>query len=163
MQLNQEQFEALKAIEGVSVNLTPQSSRNPYRLFPNDPKISGTWTVDNFGPIWVPKKGETVEISADNIAYYRRVINIYEDNDLEVKDGKVFINGAEANEYTFKMNYYWMMGDNRHNSEDSRVWGFVPEDHVVGKPLFIWFSTKHGNMGNGINWDRIFTWVSNLK
>ncbi|MEO0779513.1 MAG: signal peptidase I, partial [Bacteroidota bacterium] len=81
----------------------------------------------------------------------------YEDNDLEIRNGRIFINGEQSTSYTFKQNYYWMMGDNRHNSEDSRVWGFVPEDHIVGKPLFIWFSTRNGSIGNGINWGRIFT------
>jgi signal peptidase I len=78
-------------------------------------------------------------------------------NELEEKGGKIFINGKEATTYTFKLNYYWMMGDNRHNSEDARVWGFVPETHVVGKPLFIWFSTKGASIMNGIRWRRIFT------
>ncbi|MEL6925657.1 MAG: signal peptidase I, partial [Bacteroidota bacterium] len=86
----------------------------------------------------------------------------YENNDFEMKNGKIFINGTETNTYTFKQNYYFAMGDNRHNSEDSRVWGYVPEDHLVGKPLFIWFSTKNANIGNGINWDRIFTSAQKL-
>ena len=81
----------------------------------------------------------------------------YEGNTIEVKSGRIYINGEQVTQYTFKMNYYWMMGDNRHNSEDSRVWGFVPENHIVGKPLFIWFSTKNARMSDGINWDRIFT------
>ena len=127
------------------------------RLFPHDPANFKNQTVDDFGPIWIPKKGATVSISPKNIALYKRVISIYEGNDLSVANGKIMINGKEATEYTFQQDYYWMMGDNRHNSEDSRVWGFVPFDHVVGKPLFIWFSTKEGNMTKGINWDRIFT------
>jgi len=127
------------------------------KLFPGDPRINSGWTVDDFGPIWVPKKGETVLINESNIALYQRIINVYEDNDFAMRDGKIFINGQEATEYTFKMNYYWAMGDNRHNSEDSRVWGFVPEDHIVGKPLFIWFSLKEGQLSKGVNWKRIFT------
>ncbi len=131
--------------------------RNPYKLFPHDPKNFPGWTNDNFGPVYIPKKGATVQISPRNIALYRRVIHHYEGNELEVKNGKVYINGAEAASYTFQQDYYWMMGDNRHNSEDSRVWGFVPEDHVVGKPLFIWFSIKEGkNIFTGINWKRLF-------
>ena len=126
-------------------------------LFPHDPVNFPNWTIDDFGPIYVPKKGVTVDISPRNIALYRRIIANYEGNKLEEKDGKIYINGQPATQYTFKMNYYWMMGDNRHNSEDSRVWGFVPEDHIVGKPLFIWFSTKNANIRNGINWNRIFT------
>ena len=127
------------------------------RLFPHDPQMTKGWTVDNFGPIWIPKKGETITVTANNLAPYKRIISVYEGNDLEVKSGRVYINGEQATQYTFKMNYYWMMGDNRHNSEDSRVWGFVPHSHVVGKPLFIWFSTNNGNAANGINWDRIFS------
>lgn len=107
-------------------------------------------------PIWIPKKGETVNINESNISLYRRVIGVYENNDLKIDNGKIYINGNETDKYTFKQDYYWAMGDNRHNSEDSRFWGFVPEDHIVGKPLFIWFSTKEGSMKNGINWDRIF-------
>ena len=128
------------------------------RLFPHDAANFPRTNVDNYGPVWIPKKGETVTLTPQNIALYRRIISVYESNDWkETKDGKFTINGEETNQYTFKMDYYWMMGDNRHNSEDSRVWGFVPEDHVVGKPLFIWFSTKEGNMRNGINWSRIFS------
>lgn len=134
--------------------------RDPKRLFPHDPANFPGWNNDNYGPIYIPKAGATVDISTKNISLYSRIIGVYENNDLVVKDGKVYINGEEATSYTFKMNYYWAMGDNRHNSEDSRVWGFVPEDHIVGKPLFIWFSTKDGSMSNGINWDRIFTSAS---
>lgn len=152
--LNEEQVEKIKGMGNVTVELLPQSARP---LFPYDPNINGNWTVDNYGPIFIPKKGVTVPISAATIAPYKRVIKNYEGNDLDIRDGKVYINGQESTEYTFKMDYYWMMGDNRHNSEDSRVWGFVPEDHVVGKPLFIWFSTKFGDMKNGIRWKRLFT------
>ena len=128
------------------------------RLFPHDPiNFKHHRSVDDFGPIWIPKKGATVSLTTKNIALYKRIISVYEENDLKIAGGKIMINGKEASEYTFKQDYYWMMGDNRHNSEDSRVWGFVPFDHVVGKPLFIWFSTKEGSMFKGINWDRIFT------
>lgn len=130
---------------------------NADRLFPNDGKRYGPWTVDNFGPIWIPKKGATIAINRDNIALYRRIIGVYEGNKLEFRNGQIYINDEVATEYTFKMNYYWMMGDNRHNSEDSRVWGYVPENHVVGKPLFIWMSLREGTLSKGINWSRVFT------
>lgn len=125
-------------------------------VFPFDKKNYGHWTVDDYGPINIPKKGETVKLNSSNIALYSRIINVYENNDYAYDGRKIMINGKEAKEYTFKQDYYWAMGDNRHNSEDSRAWGFVPEDHIVGKPLFIWFSTKNGNMFEGINWNRIF-------
>ncbi len=130
---------------------------NSFRLFPNDPAHFGPWTVDNYGPIWIPKAGATIAINQENIALFARAIGVYEGNDLEINGDQISINGEVATEYTFKMDYYWMMGDNRHNSEDSRVWGYVPADHIVGKPLFIWFSLREGSIKKGINWSRIFT------
>ncbi len=122
------------------------------------------WTRDNYGPVWIPKKGETVKLDMQNIAVYERPIRVYEGNDLQVKDGKIFINGKQADRYTFKMDYYWMMGDNRHNSADSRYWGFVPEDHIVGKPIFIWWSSDPDRGGfSGIRWNRLFRLVDNIK
>ena len=122
------------------------------------------WTRDNYGPIWIPKKGEKIALTMDNIAIYERPIKVYEGNDLEIKDGKILINGQEAKEYTFKMDYYWMMGDNRHNSADSRYWGFVPEDHIVGKPIFIWWSSDPDRHGiSGIRWSRLGRIVDNIK
>ncbi len=161
--LNKDQIEALRNTGGgITIEDFPIAQRFPIDAFPHDPKISGNWTRDNFGPIWIPKKGVTVQLSPDNIALYRRIIDVYEGNDLEEKNGKIYINGAEADEYTFKLDYYWGMGDNRHNSEDSRVWGPVPETHIVGKPWFIWFSTRDGNMANGINWGRIFSGATKM-
>ncbi|MEM1214387.1 MAG: S26 family signal peptidase, partial [Bacteroidota bacterium] len=162
MFLNDEQKGRIAAMsEGVKVEPYPHSTDNPNynpdRLFPHDGKRFGPWTVDNFGPIWIPQKGATVQISRENINMFRRIIGVYEENDLQIKGDEILINGTPATEYTFQMDYYWMMGDNRHNSEDSRVWGFVPEDHVVGKPLFIWFSLVEGSLSKGINWGRIFT------
>ena len=122
------------------------------------------WTRDNYGPVWIPKKGESIDLTLDNIAIYERPIRTYEGNDLIVKDGKIFINGEVATKYTFKMDYYWMMGDNRHNSLDSRYWGFVPEDHIVGKPIFIWWSSDPDRHGfSGIRWSRLFRFVDNIK
>ncbi len=129
---------------------------DPIKLFPHDPKITKNWSIDNYGPVWIPKAGETVQLSASNIAFYRLVIDVYENNELKEDNGKFYINGTEASSYTFKQDYYWAMGDNRHNSEDSRNWGFVPHDHIVGKPLFIWFSTKNSSMKDGIRFDRMF-------
>ncbi len=123
------------------------------------------WTRDNYGPVWIPEKGKSVKLTLDNLAIYERPIRTYEGNTLEVTDdGRILINGQEAKEYTFKMDYYWMMGDNRHNSLDSRYWGFVPEDHIVGKPIFIWWSSDPDRSGlGGIRWNRLFRFVDNIK
>jgi len=122
------------------------------------------WTRDNYGPIWIPKKGATVQLNMKNIAIYERPIQVYEHNDLKVKNGQIYINGRLAHTYKFKMDYYWMMGDNRHNSADSRYWGFVPEDHIVGKPIFIWWSKNPDYSGfKGVRWSRLFNIVDHIK
>ena len=119
------------------------------------------WTRDNFGPLWIPKKGATIPLNERNIALYGRCIKNYENNTLEEKDGKYYINGKPETSYTFKYDYYWMMGDNRHNSADSRSWGFVPEDHIVGKPILIWLSLDKDRslFDGGIRWNRLFRMV----
>lgn len=119
------------------------------------------WTRDTFGPLWIPKKGATITFDSDidfKVAAYHRCIKNYEGNDFDYRDGKVYINGEVANSYTFQFDYYFMMGDNRHNSADSRVWGFVPEDHLVGQPILIWLSLEKDNpwMKGKIRWNRLF-------
>jgi signal peptidase I len=136
--------------KGIKVN-------SPELIFPED---NFNWNLDNFGPIKIPQAGSQVDIGADNIELYRRIIETYENNKLEIIDGEIYINDKLASTYTFKMDYYWMMGDNRHNSLDSRYWGFVPEDHVVGKALFIWMSWDKNKKGiNKIRWSRLFNAV----
>ncbi len=133
--------------------ITPADKEASQEIFPND-TLHFKWNVDNFGPIVIPQEGATVKINTENIALYQRCITAYEHNTLVIKDNKIFINGIETDEYTFGMDYYWMMGDNRHNSQDSRFWGYVPVDHIVGKPLFVWFS-KDNTFGK-IRWNRFF-------
>lgn len=155
--------EALLARKDIVEWITDVPGEDAGGLYPLN-KYTG-WTTDNYGPVWIPKKGETVELSLDNLPVYERPIRIYEGNTLDVKDGKIYINGQETTSYTFKMDYYWMMGDNRHNSADSRFWGFVPEDHIVGKPIFIWLSLDEDRrwLDGKIRWDRIFRCVDNIK
>ena len=129
-------------------------------FFPNNNNFK--WNNDYLGPIYIPKKGDQIDLSLDNLPLYKKIIKDYEFNDVEISNGRIIINNEERNSYTFKQDYYWMMGDNRYNSEDSRVWGFVPFDHVLGKPVFIWMSID--GLFNGIEnwkfrWDRIFTTI----
>ena len=125
-------------------------------IFPYDSTFK--WNRDNFGPLWIPKAGVTVPLTLSNICLYKRIISNYENNRLVIKGDKIFINGKETKSYTFKMDYYWMMGDNRHNSADSRYWGFVPIDHIVGKASYVWLSLDKNKsfLGGKIRWSRMF-------
>jgi signal peptidase I len=155
--------ERLKNVPGI-VSVTRQISKGVEDgIFPHINK----WNRDNLGPIYIPQKGKTVALTIETLPFYKRIITEYEKNDngekndLKVTGSEIRLNGAIINSYTFKQNYYWMMGDNRHNSEDSRYWGYVPEDHIVGKPIFIWMSWDTNGKGlNKIRWDRVFTTVS---
>ena len=142
-------------VRQVNRSKTPNTS-----FFPNH--LPYDWNEDNFGPIVLPKAGTSVNLTLQNLPLYKKIIREYEKNLLEVKEGAIFINGKETTRYNFQQDYYWMMGDNRHRSEDSRYWGFVPEDHIVGKPVLIWFSIDGINDGIrnwSIRWDRVITTV----
>ncbi|MBF72149.1 MAG: signal peptidase I [Flavobacteriales bacterium] len=144
-------------VEWIKKDTLPKGVKDP-SVFPQKPSYN--WNNDFFGPVYIPKKGTTIEINKDNIPIYERLIKIYENNDLYMLDSDVYINGIKTNQYTFKQDYYWLMGDNRSNSQDSRSWGFVPFDHVVGKPVFKWLSIDYNGKGfDKIRWDRMFTTV----
>jgi len=162
MPLTQHAVDVLKANKDLVESITLNTAANDKEMYPLNGNFH--WTRDNYGPIWIPKKGESIKLTLENLPIYERPIRAYEGNTLEVRDGKIYINDKQTNEYTFKMDYYWMQGDNRHNSADSRYWGFVPEDHIVGKPIFIWWSSDPDRHGiNGIRWSRLFRLVDNIK
>jgi signal peptidase I len=159
MPLTQENLEKIKNFTNV-INVRRYENTSPgsvnHAIFPFDEDYR--WTEDNFGPLYIPEKGETVSLSLHNLPLYKRVIETFENNTLEVRDSTIYINGEASDKYTFQMDYYFMMGDNRHNSADSRYWGFVPENHVVGKAVFIWLSIdRFGNFIDRVRWDRLFT------
>ncbi|MDZ4824330.1 MAG: S26 family signal peptidase [Flavobacteriales bacterium] len=150
-----EKISSIKKIVAVS---DPPGSSGPFQIWPNSVEAPfNMWTHDNMGPFHIPAEGETIQLTPENIILYKRLIDVYENNEYQEKAGKIFINGQETTSYTFKHNYYWMMGDNRHSSLDCRFWGMVPEDHVVGKPVFTWFSkNQQDNHGNGkVRWSRM--------
>lgn len=150
-------FDGLKNVSSVKKNIVPKGNFDP-AIFPHSANFA--WNVDNFGPLYIPKSGVTVMLSTQNLPLYERIIDVYEGNDLDVKNGQIFINGKPATQYTFKLDYYWMMGDNRHKSADSRYWGFVPIDHVVGKASVIWMSLdKDKKFPANIRFNRILKGV----
>ncbi len=162
MPLTQKAHDALLARKDLIADIRMEPEQGGF-LYPLN--LYTGWDRNNYGPIWIPKRGETIRLTADNLPIYERPIRAYEGNTLEIKDDVIYINGQRTESYTFKMDYYWMMGDNRHNSADSRYWGFVPEDHVVGKPLVVWLSLdKDRNWFDGkIRWNRLFKWVDNIR
>jgi signal peptidase I len=149
--------ERLKNTPGITAVIRQISREDDNGVFPHINK----WNRDNYGPVYIPEEGKTVALTTETLPFYKAIITDYENNDLKANGSEIRINGEIATNYTFKQNYYFMMGDNRHNSEDSRYWGFVPENHIVGKPIFIWLSIDPNGKGiNKIRWDRVFTTVS---
>lgn len=164
MHLTQENLsyvETLPQVEMVEKRIRPEGYYQKYgsqknHIFPNTDTT--TWTEDNFGPLTIPYAGQKVDLSLKNLPVYEKLIRVYEGNQLEVKDDRIYINGEKTDSYEVQLNYYWMMGDNRHNSQDSRFWGFVPEDHIVGKAVFVWLSLDPNQSGfSKVRWDRLFT------
>ena len=137
---------------GLAKQIVPNTQENDFPVFPYD--SIHRWSRDNFGPIWIPKKGEKLDLTPENYSLYERAIRVYEGNQFEMRNGQFMLNGQAVTSYTFKMDYYWMMGDNRQGSQDSRYWGFVPEDRIVGKAWLIWFSWE-----DGPRWNRLFRTV----
>ena len=164
--LTNEKYEKLKTDSRVKSIERRISTETEDGIFPDfkdgKPSLTNNWNLDNFGPIYIPKKGATVVLNKKTLPFYKAIINEYEGNDLKVNGDEIRINGQIATSYTFKQDYFWMMGDNRHNSLDARYFGYTPENHVVGKPVFIWMSWNSNGKGimNKIRWERLFTTVS---
>ena len=162
MWLNPATIAKLKSLKSVKTIIADEDPEGYPRIdcFPGD--TSFHWNMDFYGPIWIPKKGVSIPMTIRNYKIYERTIMVYENNpSLELKGEQVYLDGKPIKEYTFKMDYYWMMGDNRHNSQDSRIWGFVPEDHIVGKALFIWMSwDKYASGFHQIRWNRLFSLIN---
>jgi signal peptidase I len=156
--LTGENLEFLKSypmVRSIKRYSEPMLSFQNQEIFPHDQLYR--WTGDNFGPLVIPARGDTLQLSMLNLPLYRRIIDVYEDNDLEIREGEIYINGQPADHYVFRMNYYFVMGDNRHNSADSRYWGFVPEDHLLGKAVIVWFSIRpEKSVVDGFRKERIF-------
>lgn len=165
--LTEENAEKLKMnpnVASIEKNMAPKGENG--HTFPLS--AYKPWNTDYYGPIYIPEKGKTIDITPENLPFYKRIIEIYEGREMgkkqqvTTKGDQVYLNDDPIDSYTFKQDYYWVMGDNRHNSEDSRYWGYVPETHIVGKPIFIWFSIDHNASGilDKIRWDRLFTTVN---
>lgn len=149
------ELEAMPEVQALVPCSSPKGVAD-VNLFPFQPELR-PWNLDFYGPIYIPEKGKTVALNIENLPLYKRIIEVFEKNTLRVEDSTIYINGEIAESYTFQMDYYWVMGDNRHNSADSRYWGFVPEDHIIGKAFFVWFSwNKDGKGLNKIRLNKMF-------
>lgn len=157
--LTKKMYDTLSANKKLISKIIMEPEDYAGQMYPQN--LHTKWNRNNYGPIWIPAKGATITLTPDNLPIYERCIAVYEGNKLEQKEDGIYINGVKTDQYTFRMDYYWMMGDNRHNSADSRYWGFVPEDHVVGKPIVVWLSLDkdRGWFDGKIRWNRLFKMV----